>query len=62
MIILAVDFEITVFDPNIQPLDYLVRILQVLKATMTSGPKIMKGGCLILGLGVVVVVGILMYK
>ena len=36
--------------------------VQVLKATITSGPKIMKGGCLILGLGVVVVLGILMYK
>ena len=36
--------------------------VQVLKETMMSGPKIMKGGCLILELGVVVVVGILMYK
>ncbi|XP_013624930.1 PREDICTED: uncharacterized protein At4g04775-like [Brassica oleracea var. oleracea] len=52
------------FTDEIQHLDYQVRMLeeevQVLKATITSGPKIMKGGCLILGLGVVV--GILMYK
>ncbi|CAN6882549.1 unnamed protein product [Brassica oleracea] len=54
------------FTDEIQQLDYQVRMLeeevQVLKETITSGPKIMKGGCLILGLGVVVVVGILMYK
>uniref|UniRef100_A0A0D3CHM3 GRF-type domain-containing protein n=1 Tax=Brassica oleracea var. oleracea TaxID=109376 RepID=A0A0D3CHM3_BRAOL len=53
------------FTDEIQQLDYKVRMLeeevQVLKATIRSeGPKIMKGGCLILGLGVVVVVGILM--
>ncbi|CAN7047697.1 unnamed protein product [Brassica oleracea var. botrytis] len=54
------------FIDEIQQLDYQVRVLeeevQVPKATITSGPKIMKGGCLILGLGVVVFVGILMYK
>ncbi|CAF2152489.1 unnamed protein product [Brassica rapa subsp. narinosa] len=54
------------FTDEIQQLDYQVRMLeeevQVLKETMMSGPKIMKGGCLILDLGVVVVVGILMYK
>ena len=37
--------------------------VQVHKATIRSeGPKVMKGGFLILGLSVVVVVGILMYK
>ncbi|KAL0677787.1 hypothetical protein Bca4012_005768 [Brassica carinata] len=53
------------FTDEIQQLDYQVRMLeeevQVLKATIRSeGPKIISGGCLILGLSVVVVVGILM--
>ncbi|CAN6814517.1 unnamed protein product [Brassica oleracea] len=53
------------FTDEIQQLDYQIRMLeeevQVLKATIRSeGPKIILGGCLILGLSVVVVVGILM--
>uniref|UniRef100_A0A0D3BFV0 GRF-type domain-containing protein n=1 Tax=Brassica oleracea var. oleracea TaxID=109376 RepID=A0A0D3BFV0_BRAOL len=53
------------FTDERQQLDYQVRMLeeevQVLKETIRSeGPKIISGGCLILGLSVVVVVEILM--